>query len=105
SQDKAEAGKAYSAKLTQARVDKGRMSADEQAALLAHIVATERVADLAGCELIIEAVLERRDVKAQVTLEAEPLLAPGGFFASNSSTLPIASLATASSRPAKFIRS
>jgi 3-hydroxyacyl-CoA dehydrogenase/enoyl-CoA hydratase/3-hydroxybutyryl-CoA epimerase len=103
SQDKADAGKAYSAKLTQARVDKGRMSAPDQAALLARISATDKVADLAGCELIIEAVFERRDLKAKVTQEAEPLLAPGGFFASNTSTLPISSLATASAHPDKFI--
>ncbi|MDO9115851.1 MAG: 3-hydroxyacyl-CoA dehydrogenase NAD-binding domain-containing protein [Polaromonas sp.] len=102
-QDKADAGKAYSAKLTQARVDKGRMSAPDQAALLARISATDKVADLAGCELIIEAVFERRDLKAKVTQEAEPLLAPGGFFASNTSTLPISGLATASAHPDKFI--
>ncbi|HQR97776.1 MULTISPECIES: 3-hydroxyacyl-CoA dehydrogenase NAD-binding domain-containing protein [unclassified Polaromonas] len=103
SQDKADAGKAYSAKLTQARVDKGRMSVPDQAALLARISATDKVADLAGCDLIIEAVFERRDLKAKVTQEAEPLLAPGGFFASNTSTLPISGLATASSHPDKFI--
>ncbi|MES2241558.1 MAG: 3-hydroxyacyl-CoA dehydrogenase NAD-binding domain-containing protein [Pseudomonadota bacterium] len=103
SQDKADTGKAYSAKLTQARVDKGRMSAPDQAALLARISATDKVADLAGCELIIEAVFERRDLKAKVTQEAEPLLAPGGFFASNTSTLPISGLATASAHPDKFI--
>ncbi len=58
---------------------------------------------MAGCDLIIEAVFESRDLKAKVTQEAEPLLAPGGFFASNTSTLPISSLATASARPDKFI--
>ncbi len=103
SQDKADAGKAYSAKLTQQRVDKGRMSAPDQSALLARIHATGEVADLAGCDLIIEAVFERRDLKAKVTQEAEPLLASGGFFASNTSTLPISGLATASARPEKFI--
>ncbi len=103
SQEKAEAGKAYSAKITAPRVEKGRMSAAEQSALLARITATGQAADLAGCELIIEAVFERRDLKAKVTQEAEPLLAPGGFFASNTSTLPISSLATASDRPEKFI--
>lgn len=103
SQDKADAGKAYSAKLTQARVDKGRMSGPDQAALLSRIHATDKVADLAGCDLIIEAVFERRDLKAKVTQEAEPLLAPGGFFASNTSTLPISGLATASAQPDKFI--
>jgi 3-hydroxyacyl-CoA dehydrogenase/enoyl-CoA hydratase/3-hydroxybutyryl-CoA epimerase len=103
SQDKADVGKAYSAKITQALIEKGRISPSDQAALLSRITATDKVANLAGCELIIEAVFERRDLKAKVTQEAEPLLAPGGFFASNTSTLPISSLATASARPDKFI--
>ncbi|MDO9357975.1 MAG: 3-hydroxyacyl-CoA dehydrogenase NAD-binding domain-containing protein [Polaromonas sp.] len=103
SQDKADAGKAYSTRLTQQRVDKGRMTVDEQSKLLERIQATDKVADLAGCELIIEAVFERRDLKAKVTQEAEPLLAPGGFFASNTSTLPISGLATASAHPEQFI--
>jgi 3-hydroxyacyl-CoA dehydrogenase/enoyl-CoA hydratase/3-hydroxybutyryl-CoA epimerase len=103
SQDKAEAGKAFSARLTRARIDKGRMSSAEGAALLGRIEATDRVDDLRGCELIIEAVFENRALKAQVTREAEALLAPDGFFASNTSTLPITGLATASARPQKFI--
>jgi 3-hydroxyacyl-CoA dehydrogenase/enoyl-CoA hydratase/3-hydroxybutyryl-CoA epimerase len=101
--EKAQAGKAYSERLTQARVDKGRMSAQEQEALLARIQPTGQAADLEGCELIIEAVFENRELKAKVTKEAEPMLAPGGFFASNTSTLPISGLATASARPDKFI--
>jgi len=101
--DKAEAGKAYSARLTQPQVEKGHMTPANQAALLSRITATDQLADLAGCDLIIEAVFEQRDLKAKVTQEAEPLLAAGGFFASNTSTLPISSLATASSRPGKFI--
>jgi 3-hydroxyacyl-CoA dehydrogenase/enoyl-CoA hydratase/3-hydroxybutyryl-CoA epimerase len=103
SQDKADAGKAYSAQLTQVRVNQGRMSAADQSALLSRIHASDQVADLAGCDLMIEAVFERRDLKAKVTQEAEPLLVPGGFFASNTSTLPISGLATASARPEKFI--
>ena len=103
SQDKADAGKAYSAKLTQPRVDKGRMSADEQGQVLERILATDKVADLAGCDLIIEAVFENRALKAKVTQEAEPMLASGGFFASNTSTLPIGGLASASGAPEKFI--
>lgn len=103
SQDKADAGKAYSVKLTQPRVDKGRMSPHDQKALLDRIHATANVADLKGCDLIIEAVFENRELKAQVTKEAEAMLAKGGFFASNTSTLPISGLATASARPDKFI--
>lgn len=103
SQDKADAGKSYSVKLTQPRVDKGRMSPHDQKALLDRIHATTNVAYLKGCDLIIEAVFENRELKAQVTKEAEAMLAEGGFFASNTSTLPITGLATASARPQKFI--
>lgn len=103
SQHKADAGKAYSAKLTQPRVDKGRMSAQDQAALLGRITATESAQALKDCELIIEAVFENRELKARVTQEAEPLLAQGGFFASNTSTLPISGLAQASRQPQKFV--
>lgn len=101
--DKAQAGKAYSQKITQSRVEKGRMSAFDQTALLSRIAPTDRMQDLQGCDLIIEAVYENRELKAKVTQEAEPLLAPGGFFASNTSTLPITGLAKASARPHKFV--
>ncbi len=101
--EKAEQGKAYSAKLTQARVDKGRMTAEQQAAILARIQPSGDSADLKGCELIIEAVFENRELKARVTQEAEPMLAPGGFFASNTSTLPITGLAQAGRNAGKFI--
>ena len=103
SQEKADAGAAYSAKLTQAQVDKGRMDPHDQTELLNRIHATASAADLQGCDLIIEAVFENRDLKAKVTQEAEPMLAPGGFFASNTSTLPISGLAKASAKPEKFI--
>jgi len=103
SQDKADLGKSYSARITQARVDKGRMSAADQQTILERIHATDQVADLAGCDLIIEAVFENRELKAKVTQEAEPMLAPGGFFASNTSTLPISGLAKASVAADKFI--
>ncbi len=101
--DKAENGKAYSQKLTQARVDKGRMTVEAQAKLLACITPTESYDDLQDCDLIIEAVFEQRDLKAKVTQAAEPKLKAGGFFASNTSTLPISGLSTASAKPEKFI--
>jgi 3-hydroxyacyl-CoA dehydrogenase/enoyl-CoA hydratase/3-hydroxybutyryl-CoA epimerase len=100
---KAEAGKAYSAKLTQTRVDAGRMTVRDQAELLALITPSDKLDDLEGCDLIVEAVFEQRSLKAGVTKEAEPRLATGGFFASNTSTLPISGLAGASAHPEKFI--
>lgn len=103
SQEKADTGKGYAAKITQGRVDKGRMTADKQAEILGRIQPTASNDDLKGCDLIIEAVFENRDLKAKVTQETEPLLAPGGFFASNTSTLPITGLAKASRDAKKFI--
>ncbi len=101
--ENAELGKSYSHRLTQARVEKGQMSIQEQLGLLDRILATDHPKDLKGCDLIIEAVYENREVKAQITREAEEQLAPGGFFASNTSTLPISGLAKASRRPEKFV--
>jgi 3-hydroxyacyl-CoA dehydrogenase / enoyl-CoA hydratase / 3-hydroxybutyryl-CoA epimerase len=101
--EKADSGRNYSVKLTQARVDKGRMTVQAQAELLSRIMPTASNADLQNCDLIIEAVFENRELKAKVTQEAEPLLAAGGFFASNTSTLPITGLAKASRKPEKFV--
>jgi len=101
--DKAQAGRDYARRATQARVAKGRMSQQEQEQLLARITATDSVQALQGCDLVIEAVFENRELKARVTQEAEPLLAPGGIFASNTSTLPISGLARASTAPERFV--
>ena len=101
--EKAENGKAYSAALSQKLVEKGGITAEQQATLLNLIQATDNAQDLKGCDLIIEAVFEQRDLKATVTKEAQTMLAEGGFFASNTSTLPISGLATASNHPEKFV--
>lgn len=99
----AEKGKAYTAKLLEKRIKQGRMDEVRAAHTLSLITPTADDAALKDCDLIIEAVFEKRDLKAQVTRTAEPLLAAGGFFASNTSTLPIGGLAQASARPEKFI--
>ena len=101
--EKAQAGVAAIEKIVAPQVAKGRMADAERGALLQRVTATADVADLGGCDLIIEAVFERRDLKAAVTREAEPMLAEGGVFASNTSTLPIGGLAEASARPERFV--
>jgi 3-hydroxyacyl-CoA dehydrogenase/enoyl-CoA hydratase/3-hydroxybutyryl-CoA epimerase len=90
----AQKGKAYSETLAEKR---------NRPQVPGLIKPTANVKDLEGCDLIIEAVFEKRDLKAQVTKEAEPMLAPGGIFASNTSTLPITGLAQASGKPENFI--
>ncbi len=101
--ENAEKGKAYSQKLLDKRVSQGRMTAEKRDQVLALITATADAADLQGCDLIIEAVFENQELKAKVTQEAEQYLAEDGIFASNTSTLPITGLATASKDAKNFI--
>ena len=101
--EQAEKGKAYSAKLLEKRVKQGRTDESDAKQTLALITPTASADDLAGCDLIVEAVFENRELKAQVTKEAEPKLAAEGIFASNTSTLPITGLAQASQHPERFI--
>ncbi len=101
--DKARAGFEAVRKITAPLVAKGRLSEIQQAGLLNLITPTAEAADLKGCDLIIEAVFETRELKARVTREAEPMLAHDGVFASNTSTLPITGLAQASGAPQRFI--
>ena len=99
----AEKGKAYSQKLLDKRVSQARMTAEKRDQVLSLITATANATDLQGCDLIIEAVFENQELKAKVTQEAEQYLAQGGIFASNTSTLPITGLATASKDAKNFI--
>jgi 3-hydroxyacyl-CoA dehydrogenase/enoyl-CoA hydratase/3-hydroxybutyryl-CoA epimerase len=99
----AEKGKGYSAKILGKQLAKGKLTQEKHDATLALIRPTESAADLAGCELVIEAVFEDRELKARVTREAEAELASTAIFASNTSTLPITGLAGASARAANFI--
>jgi 3-hydroxyacyl-CoA dehydrogenase/enoyl-CoA hydratase/3-hydroxybutyryl-CoA epimerase len=99
----AEKGKAYSAKLLEKRVGKGAMAREKADAALALIKPTASAEDLAGCDMIIEAVFENRELKAKVTAEAEAKGAPGLLMCSNTSTLPITGLAKASKAPERFI--
>lgn len=64
---------------------------------------TIELADLAGTDLVIEAVFENLELKHRVTREAEPQLSPTGIWASNTSAIPIGDLAEASTHPDRFI--
>ncbi|BAU75014.1 3-hydroxyacyl-CoA dehydrogenase NAD-binding domain-containing protein [Metapseudomonas furukawaii] len=99
----AEKGKAYSAGLLDKQVARGHMTHDARDAFLARIKPTVDDADFEGCDLIIEAVFENRELKGKVTAAAEAAALPDAVIASNTSTLPITGLATAVARPEKFI--
>ncbi|MFA0809847.1 3-hydroxyacyl-CoA dehydrogenase NAD-binding domain-containing protein [Microbulbifer epialgicus] len=96
-------GKGYAEKSLQKRLQRGRTDEARMQTILSRILPTDSAAELAGCELVIEAVFEDRELKASVTSEAEEQLSDGAIFASNTSTLPITGLAKSSSRPKNFI--
>src|SRR5437660_1744879 len=96
-------GKAHSEKLISDQVNKGRASAGDRDALLARITPTADYAALSSCDLVIEAVFEDRKVKAETIAKAEAVIGDSIVFGSNTSTLPITSLAGESKRPAEFI--
>ncbi len=102
-QELAEKGKAYSAKLLAKDVERGKRTQEQAAAILAKITPTTDYAQLAGAQLVIEAVFEKREIKADVTAKTEAVIAKDAIFASNTSTLPITGLAKASKRPKNFI--
>ncbi len=99
----AEAGKTQVQKILDGRVRQGKLSEAEKQSILDRIKPTANVEDLRDCDLIIEAVFENRELKGKVTREAEAQIASETVFASNTSTLPITSLAEMSSRPENFI--
>lgn len=103
SMEAAEKGKDYSRTLLKKAMDRGKMDSLKAEGILNLIKPTDNYADIEGADLIIEAVFENSELKATVTKDSEPLLAAGGVFGSNTSTLPITGLAKASVKPENFI--
>ncbi|ESY74258.1 3-hydroxyacyl-CoA dehydrogenase NAD-binding domain-containing protein [Mesorhizobium sp. M0051] len=96
-------GKAHSDSLISDQLKKGRAKPEEKDKLLSLITPTADYADLAGCDLVVEAVFEDSGVKKSATEQAEAVLKPSAIFASNTSTIPISALAKNSARPKNFI--
>jgi len=94
---------AYSQKILDKSVKRGRMTQEKADAFLARITPTDDYDMLKDVDLIIEAVFERPDVKADVIKKTEAVIGKDIVFASNTSTLPIGGLAKNSSRPEQFI--
>jgi 3-hydroxyacyl-CoA dehydrogenase / enoyl-CoA hydratase / 3-hydroxybutyryl-CoA epimerase len=102
-QDSADKGKAQSQKLITEQVNKGRATAADRDALLSRITATADYAALRDCDLVIEAVFEDRAVKTETYARAQAAMGEHVIFGSNTSTLPITSLAREFRDPSRFI--
>ncbi|MEV6399370.1 3-hydroxyacyl-CoA dehydrogenase NAD-binding domain-containing protein [Streptomyces sp. NPDC051907] len=101
--DAAEKGKAYSEKLLDKALSRGRTTEAKRDALLARITPTAEPADLAGCDAVIEAVFEDTALKHKVFQEIQSVVEPDALLCSNTSTLPITALAEGVDRPVDFI--
>ena len=102
-QETADKGKAGLHKALSDRVMKGRMKGAERDALLEKITPTADYNALKDCDLVIEAVFEDRKIKAEVIAKIQAVIRDDAIFASNTSTLPITSLASEFKDPARFI--
>jgi 3-hydroxybutyryl-CoA dehydrogenase len=83
-------------------VDKGKLTADERDATLGRLTPTTALADLAHCQLVIEAIVENVDIKRALYAELDAICAPDTLFASNTSAIPIIQMAVATQRPDRF---
>ncbi|HEU0223459.1 MAG TPA: 3-hydroxyacyl-CoA dehydrogenase NAD-binding domain-containing protein [Paracoccaceae bacterium] len=102
-QESADRGLATIKGLLDEGVKRKSLTQEAREAILARVTATPDYAALEGADLVVEAVFEDVAIKADVTKRAEARIAPEAIFATNTSTLPISQLATASVRPANFI--
>ncbi len=99
----ADKGKAALHKALSDRVMKGRMKGAERDELLARITPGADYGALKDCDLVIEAVYEDRKIKSDVITKIQAVIGERAIFASNTSTLPITSLASEFKDPARFI--
>jgi 3-hydroxyacyl-CoA dehydrogenase/enoyl-CoA hydratase/3-hydroxybutyryl-CoA epimerase len=102
-QETADKGKAGLHKALSDRVMKGRMKGNERDELLARVTPTADYAALKDCDLVIEAVFEDRKVKSDVIAKIQAVIGDNTIFGSNTSTLPITSLASEFKDPARFV--
>jgi len=98
-----EKGRAYSQDLLDKDVARGKRTVEERDEILARIHATADMADLASCDMVIEAVFEDVGLKRGIFRDIEAVLPASAIVATNTSTLPISLLATGSQRPDHFI--
>ncbi len=99
----AEKGKTYSEGLVAKAVKRGSTTLDKGEALLERITPTADYNDLAGCDIVIEAVFESLALKQEVFREAMKVMEPDALLCSNTSTLPISELASGIDRPSDFV--
>jgi 3-hydroxybutyryl-CoA dehydrogenase len=84
-------------------VEKGRLTAEEKEAALGRLQTTTDVADVAGCDLVIEAIVEDLDAKRSLFRDLDRVVASDAVLATNTSALSVTEVAAATSRPERVV--
>jgi 3-hydroxybutyryl-CoA dehydrogenase len=84
-------------------VEKGRLSAEEKGAALARLETTTDRGALAGCGVVVEAIVEELDAKRSLFRELDTIVAPDAILATNTSALPVTAIAAATARPERVV--
>jgi 3-hydroxybutyryl-CoA dehydrogenase len=84
-------------------VEKGRLTEDERDAALGRLSLTTELRGLAGCDLVIEAVLEELELKREVFAELDRICRPDAVLATNTSALSVGEIAAATERPERVV--
>lgn len=96
-------GKTVIQKNLDRNVKKEKMTLEQAGAVLARIKGTTALEDLAPCDFVIEAVIEKMDLKKDVYRQLDQICKPETYFASNTSGLSVTEMAAVTTRPDKFI--
>ncbi len=83
-------------------VEKGRLAPEAATAQKARLQPAAALADLAACDLVVEAIVERLDVKKGLFAELEGIVQPGAVLATNTSSLSVTAIAAGLQRPQQF---
>ncbi|OOB78769.1 MAG: 3-hydroxybutyryl-CoA dehydrogenase [Epulopiscium sp. Nuni2H_MBin003] len=84
-------------------VTRGKMDEAAKTQLLEHVIFTTEMKDLADADLVIEAAVEKLEIKQQIFAELDKLCKPETILASNTSSISITAIGSATTRPDKFI--
>jgi 3-hydroxybutyryl-CoA dehydrogenase len=103
SEELAGRGRATIAHYLDRAVEKGRMDGGERDAALGRMSVTTDLAELAGCDLVIEAVVEELEAKRRLFAELDRIVEPGAVLATNTSALSVSAIAEATERPERVV--
>ena len=98
-----ERGRAHLETSTRRAIERGKMTSEQAEELLGRITTTTSLADLAPCDLVVEAVPESLELKASVFAEVDKHVGPDTILASNTSSLSVTELSVRTARPGKVV--